>query len=435
MTRLIFFMVNSVFDNVYFEYGDLYLVKSQSLVERYKKALLKLTGLRSSLSEFHIDCTGFSPEVAQELGNEDYLDAHGMNKKFILITMEQSDKDIVSTHFSSTMFTLKRFYKENYKALVSLTARDAVIGELDNKQFKATRAIDVIKSNTIYVTVDTANDLLKKTERCMDKVASVIEGDAWDDDQCLSDIIELSNDCGSLLKNEGLPRNFEYRRHNYYTALFGGIYVFSDENDTTIIVDDPLFNTQEHGLENERVLFTNEEKKVFKFLKSKGWLQPLSFDSLKSRTEQFEIKQLHSVLDKFIRAKNIKSFAYMDQQALKQFIYDNYDDLPSDFYVLERLVNALANDDTSIMANNDYRWQTHEINPELPNKLYVLLNHLLGTFSTYSYFRLFVYNRNRFEQRFKQWSPAKQEYIKTYLFDGTKILDVLRSKQQVDLGL
>tara|TARA_B100001245_G_C22894993_1_gene432242 strand:- start:6370 stop:7656 length:1287 start_codon:yes stop_codon:yes gene_type:complete len=428
-------MVHSVFDNIYFEYGDLYLVKSPSLVERYKKALLKLTGMETSLSEFHIDCTGFSPEVAKELGNEDYLDAHGMNKKFILITMEQTEKDIVSTHFSSTMFTLKRFYLENYKALASLTARDAVIGELDNKQFKASRAIDVIKSNTIYINVDTANDLLKKTEQCMDKVDSVINGDKWDDDECLNEIIELSNDCGSLLKNEGLPRQFTYQRHHYYTALFGGMYVFDDDDGTVVIVEDTFFNAEEHGLDPSSIIFINEEKRVFKFLKKKGWINPIPFEDLKLRTEQLELKQLHSVLDTYIKRSDVKRFPYMDEQAVKKFIYDNYEELPSDFYILERLVNSLANNDTSLLENSDYRWQTHEVAPELSNKLYALLSHLMGAFSTYSYFRLFVYNRKRFEERYNKWSPAKQDYIKTYLFDGSEILNVLRSKQQVDLGV
>jgi len=428
-------MINSVFDNIFFEYGDLYLVKSPSLVERYNKALDKLTGLRTSLSEFHIDCTGFSPEIAKEMGNNDYLDAHGMNKKFILISMEQSEKDIVSTHFSSTIFTLKRFYLENYKALTSLTARDAVVGELDNKQFKATRAIDVIKSNTIHVAVDTANDLLKKTEECMGKVSDVIVGNSWNDDACLETIIELSKDCGSLLKNEGLPRHFNYRRHFYYTKLFGGMYVFDDGDDLKVIVEDPLLSIEENGLDSANVLFINEEKKVFKYLTSKGWLIPTPFEKLKERSEQIELKQLHSVLDRYIKKQGIKNFAYMDEQAVKKFIYDNYEDLPSDFYTLERLVNALANDDSEVLSNSDYRWQTHQVNPELNNKLYALLNHLMGTFSTYSYFRLFVYNRSRFEERFNRWPAAKQEYIKTYLFDGAAHLNILRSKQQVDLGV
>jgi hypothetical protein len=427
--------MNSVFDDIYFEYGDLLLIKSVSLIERYNKALNKLTGHNTSLSQFHIDCTGFSPEIATELNSEDYLDAHGMNKKFILISMEQSEKDIVSTHFSSTMFTLKLFYKENYKALASLTARDAVIGELDNKQFKASKAIDVIKSNTIHINVDTANDLLKKTELCMEKVADVIEGDSWNDDACIESVIELSKGCGSLLKNEGLPRNFIYKRHYYYTALFGGLYVFDDEEGIKILVEDPLLNVEEQGLSLDDVIFLGEEKRVFKYLKGRGWIDEVPMAKLKSRTEQFETKQLHSVLDKYLKDKKVKSFAYMDEQAVKQFIYDNYDNLPSEFYILERLVNGLVNNDAKLLSKSDYLWYTHEVSSDMQNNLYVLLNHLMSNFVTYSYFRLFIYNRKRFERKYKRWSPAKKDYIKTYLSGGTRILNALRSKQNIDLGV
>jgi hypothetical protein len=428
-------MINSVFDSVYFEYGNLLLVKLSPLVKRYQCALKKLTGFETALTSFHIDCTGFSPEIAAELNNDDYLDAHGMNKKFILISMEQTEKDIVSTHFSSTIFTLKQFYADNYKALTSLTARDAVVGELDNKQFKANKAIDVINSTAISIEVDTANDLLKKTEVCMSKVESVLTGDNWDNDNCLEEIIELSRDCGSLLKNDGLPRKFVYKRGHYYTALFGGLYVFNDNDNVTILVEDPLFNPEQHGISDKNVIFLGEEKKVFKFLKTKNWINQLKFSELKTRIGQFETKQLHSVLDKYLIKKNVRAFSYMDEQAVKSFIYDNYEELPSDFYRLERLVNALVNDNENLVSSNEYRWYTHEINTALPNDLYVLLNHLMNNFSTYSYFRLFVYNRKRFETIYDRWSPAKREYIKMYLSGASEIIDKLRSKQNIDLGV
>jgi len=428
-------MINSVFDNIFFEFGDLLEVKTQSLVARYNRALEKLTGKTTSLVNFHIDCTGFSPEIAKELNDDDYLDAHGMNKKFILVSMEQVDKDIVSTHFSSTMFMLKRFYNDNYRSLVSLTARDAVIGELDNKQFKANKAIDVIKSNIVHIEVDTSDDLLQKTEQCMKHVENVIDGDAWDDDSELESIISLSKDCGSLLKNDGLPRHQVYDRHYYYTKLFGGMYVFDDNDDLVIIVEDPLFNPSEHGINSDSVIFINEEKKVFSFLKNKGWINSLSFEKLRGRLDQIELKLMHSVLDKFIKKSDIKNFAYMDTQAIKNYVCDHYEDMPRDFIRLERLVNSLANNDEDIISNNEYRWFSHEVSTEVPNKLYALLNHLMSNFSTYSYFRMFVYNRQRFEELYKSWTDAKKEYIKTYLYDGSDVINELRSKQNVDLGV
>lgn len=45
-------------------FGNLYPVTSPALVERYNRALEHLTGKRTTLSDFYIDLSGFSPRWA-----------------------------------------------------------------------------------------------------------------------------------------------------------------------------------------------------------------------------------------------------------------------------------------------------------------------------------------------------------------------------------
>ena len=54
-------------------FGNLIRVDSPALVERYNRALKKLTGKVTAETEFHIDISGFSPEVGDELGDPRYL--------------------------------------------------------------------------------------------------------------------------------------------------------------------------------------------------------------------------------------------------------------------------------------------------------------------------------------------------------------------------
>ncbi len=46
--------------------------------------------------------TGFSPEIAEELGDRDYLDPLRVNRRFIILTPEQENLPVVHTSFFPT---------------------------------------------------------------------------------------------------------------------------------------------------------------------------------------------------------------------------------------------------------------------------------------------------------------------------------------------
>ena len=54
-------------------YGNLVRVGSPSLVQRYNRALEKLIGRQTALETFHIDLSGFSPEIGHEFDDDTYL--------------------------------------------------------------------------------------------------------------------------------------------------------------------------------------------------------------------------------------------------------------------------------------------------------------------------------------------------------------------------
>jgi len=50
-------------------FGNLVEVKSPALVERYNRALKHLIDRETTLTEFHIDIAGYSPEIGDEFGD------------------------------------------------------------------------------------------------------------------------------------------------------------------------------------------------------------------------------------------------------------------------------------------------------------------------------------------------------------------------------
>ena len=113
-------------------FGNLIEVSSPQLVERYNRALKALTGKETALSDFHIDISGFSPEIGDEFGDRLYLNPHGCNRQFILLTTSQKTAPLLHIKFSTSRDILQRFIEANERQVFALTAQDAVIGELAN---------------------------------------------------------------------------------------------------------------------------------------------------------------------------------------------------------------------------------------------------------------------------------------------------------------
>lgn len=81
-------------------YGDLLALQSKTLIGRYNRALEILCRRQTKLEAFSIDMTGFAPQVAQEFGDPLYLNPHGINRKFILLTVDQERLPVAEANFS-----------------------------------------------------------------------------------------------------------------------------------------------------------------------------------------------------------------------------------------------------------------------------------------------------------------------------------------------
>ena len=102
-------------------YGRLLPVEEPHLIDRYNKALTVFGLKPTELSSFEIDRTGFSPQVADELGDPHYLDPNEVNRRFIILTPSQQDLPVVHTAFSNTSQLVYEFFAKNARAIDALT--------------------------------------------------------------------------------------------------------------------------------------------------------------------------------------------------------------------------------------------------------------------------------------------------------------------------
>ena len=143
-------------------YGRLLPVEEPHLIDRYNKALAAFGLKPTELKSFEIDRTGFSPQVAEELGDQQYLDPNEVNRRFIILTPAQQDLPVVHTAFSNTSQLVYEFFEKNSRAIDALTIKDVIYGEIEDSVTKVEDIEDLISINQVEFRVLSAEDVLGK---------------------------------------------------------------------------------------------------------------------------------------------------------------------------------------------------------------------------------------------------------------------------------
>jgi hypothetical protein len=210
-------------------FGNLIPVTSAALVERYNRALTKLAGKQTRLTEFHIDLSGYSPEIGDELGDDLYLNPNGCNRQFIILTTEQKTAPLLHAKFSQSRPILKRFMEENEAELFALTARDAVCGELANSVYDLSTPERLFDIRRITVDADTTGNQLVEARKLAEKIDRFkASDDGWWDDVLIAEMIDLARTTGDVTRQPMALKPLAVDQGNYWTAHFGGLYIFRD---------------------------------------------------------------------------------------------------------------------------------------------------------------------------------------------------------------
>ncbi|WP_102109070.1 DUF6638 family protein, partial [Oceaniglobus roseus] len=208
-------------------FGGLVHVATPALVERYNRALHHLTGRRTALSDFHIDLSGFSPEIGDEFDDIHYLNVNGCNRQFILLSLEQRRAPLLNMAFSTSRPILKSFIAANESALFALTARDAVAGELANTVFDVSRPSRLFDMRAITVEADTTHAHVADARALAEKIEVFrTRKDAWWDDVLIAEMIGLAKRTGDVTRNPVTLERMRFDHGSFWTSHFGGAYVF-----------------------------------------------------------------------------------------------------------------------------------------------------------------------------------------------------------------
>lgn len=255
-------------------FGNLVLVDSPALVDRYNRALKQLAGRTTALTEFHIDLAGFSPEVGDELGDNLYLNPKGCNRQFILLSTEQKTTPLLNAQFSNWRSILARFIEENEAQLFSLTARDAVAGELEDSVYEVDAPARLFDFNRITVIADTTGNHVAEAAKLGKLIERFrTEPDGWWDDVLIAQMIGLAKKTGDVTRQPVQLGSTLFETPDFWTAYFGGVYIFRSVEHPAAIAVGPRADLGK--LPIAQLLDLSQPNDVAKFLDANGLAEPI----------------------------------------------------------------------------------------------------------------------------------------------------------------
>ncbi len=392
-------------------FGNLIHIESPALIERYNRALKHLTQKQTKLTDFHIDISGFSPEIGDELDDPLYLNHAGVNRQFILLTTDQKSAPLLNAKFSTSRDILKDFITQNEPQLFALTARDAVAGELVNSVYAVDgpkRLFDIrkikIEADTTTGTVADAQALANDVDRFMR------EEDAWFDDVLIADMISKAKRTGDVTRNPVRLDLMEFEQRNFWTAHFGGLYVFQGMDHPAVISSGA--KTALGTLPIKYVFDMKDRNQIAKFLEYNDLAEPIvkarGIDAAAIIRQKMDFIVVDTAQESGI------DLAGATRRDIRALARRHAQDLPEEFHGLAALLR---------WAEEGGKWP--RISSDHPAYFYTLrsadhgdrdlVNMLLSQLSPKDVRQLFICHKELFYQLYATWDESKKSYVADFL--------------------
>lgn len=394
-------------------FGNLIEVISPALVARYNRALKHLIGKQTQLTEFHIDICGYSPEIGDEFGDNQYLNPNGCNQQFILLTIDQKTAPLLRTQFSTSRSILRDYIDDNEDELFALTAREAVTGELMNSVFEVSSLKDLFQINHIEVEADTIGAHVADAKILQDHMDIFMsKEDAWWDDVLIAKMIELAKRAGNIIRNPVKLATKTYAQGNYYTSHFGGIYIFRDVKNPTIIARDPKIDLTDAPVKN--ILTFEDRAGIEKFLDEENLAERIV--SVQNHDIASIIKQKIDFIAISTAANSGDKLGDFSRQEMRQIERKYADKMPSAYKGLMKV----------------WRWASMggnfpKLEPEHEAFFYMLracqhhdrdlVNMLLSELSPLDFRQLFICHKDAFYTAYSSWPEAKKDFVSAFLVE------------------
>jgi hypothetical protein len=398
-------------------YGRLLTIREPHLIARYNKALKGFGLPETALAEFDIDITGFSPQVAAELGDPDYLDPKKVNRRFIIMTPEQNDLPVVHTSFSNTAGLMHEFFAANARAIHAITLKDALYGEIEDSVAEVKTLEDLLSINEVKFRVLSAEDLLGKAGELRQLCDQLLTSpSAWRDDAMLNRMVELSLQTGDIRQNTLVPDKVVFRHDAFWADHFGGVFVFADDKQATVICDPDAPGFRRSRPWQVSYISIRDRAQIFDFLARTGrielprasWVEASGLLAHRAEMVLLAVAAAQVPMPDLARVDVVwqQTFQHTHGRAIAEH---------GAYPFLQEAMRALARAGTLRIADFDPKLRHWLVRAEPSHADQWLTNRLISRLTPEDFVSRFVFDKQGFYRDYETYPSAYSDYVVTRL--------------------
>ena len=389
-------------------------VTTPLLVERYNACLRALGKEETKLERFSIDGAGWSPQIAKEKNDRDYL-CHGeANLYAILMTPNQKGKPLYAPMHSFDAAILKQLHEVNAKAINNLTSRTAIILDIDQGIDAYDCPLDLLMLDTFTVRAFTPDSIMEGAQDQRELVARFRKEEcAWQDEQLLEELIHSASTFGDLRHSalQIAPTPFNDVA-NFYTRAMGGLYVLRDRLGSSHRIVAMLSESPDDNSARDIFSLPRDWGVLLSRLMDLGFLEPR-----KSELSKESVGQIEQILDLLLAqaayAEGLdRDFEKLNRAELAGWKNRLRPQLPKAYTALRKMSKELRAGHWQGFHEVGIDVWVHLLRPneKLPESTQAVLWHLLARVQPHYVEIAYRHHKSLFYERYQSWPKAQRDW-------------------------
>lgn len=385
---------------------------SGKLVERYNKCLVKLGFTATKLTSFSIDGLGWSPEIAEEKGEDYYLCNGESNPQGIIISPLQHKKPVYLPFHTFDRDMMNLVFKTHGSKINDITRDSAICIDFDQGIDAFYEPLDVLRYKTVTIRFHLIDNLDHVREEQLQLIKKFKQGNNFIDEDIHAQLLESAKTYGDLRERDLKLEDIQYEVSSFYTKSFGGVYVLRDFISPIVVFEDMKWY-------KEAIKDTIHEVIIFHIS------QPELMEKLR---DHIIISYDLEAVVKTERYERIKKFMFAEylnntQHPIKNILNDpllfksylNKMDIDSRKKVMsvERYLEKLETSNQykiSDIVDDDLFEAMHEPHSSLHPKHQDLIWKLLMNISSKDVLYLYWYDKEQFYKVYKTWDDSLKDW-------------------------
>ncbi len=399
-------------------FGDgLVRIDQSILVDRYNNCLDDIGISKTNLSSFHIDKWGWSPEIANEKQNQDYLSFGFANPFGIIITPDQKTASIYHPFHSFDWDLMDSIFSTYGAQIADITTQFGLWFELDQELSTYRSPQDLLLLNTIEIKFYTPTNIIPHVRNQKKLIREFYDTpNGWANHELLDQLIDSATNHGDLRnRNFDIPPLNYSKLENFYTRAFGGLYVLNLAENKKLLIREDNNSTLSGELTHNHIEFNINDPQLFEFLHKQNIIKnDLNF----FKTDIFSVINLKDqlLLDLVIKHLPEEEIDLRSDRKKNKYIHlltseNNVDD---DFYALEEIAVRLRRNDNLKIENyssNIQRALSYP-NPKFGRQEKIVLWSLISKMSPLQdALLMYLFDKNSFFASYQTWEEAKKDWV------------------------